>query len=254
MALRGVRLPNGAAGASAVLQEARQSEPAAPECASTVRPPPASGQRELRRPYLGQSKSAIAGPPSVRHGRACGTATTWYQGLPAVLVGQVREAPKGSTPRLRTARRQPWQRRERRWHRAPAAGELCTRLQHKTGADLLSVSRATPAREFSIGSLLLLPLSIRRAICSPERAEATTSALPPSTRCTMTSTTPTHAMILWRPPRPACYLRPPPTAPLAAPCAASSSTQVRRTPKPRATLSPPRSLQRLVWLAAQTVT
>ena len=49
--------------------------------------------------YLGQSKSAIAGPPSVRHGRACGTATTWYQGLPAVLVGQVREAPKGSSPR-----------------------------------------------------------------------------------------------------------------------------------------------------------
>ena len=114
----------------------------------------------------------------MRHGRACGTATTWYQGLPAVLVGQVREAPKGSSPRLRTARRHPWQRRERRGHRAPAAGELRTRLQHKTGADPLTVSRATPAREFSIGSLQLLPLSIRRAICSPERAEATTSALP----------------------------------------------------------------------------
>merc|ERR1711995_242133 len=71
----------------------------------------AFGQRDVRRPYLGQSKSAIAGPPSVRHGRACGTATTWYQGLPAVLVGQVREAPKGSSPRLRTARRHPWQRR-----------------------------------------------------------------------------------------------------------------------------------------------
>ena len=114
----------------------------------------------------------------MRHGRACGTATAWYQGLPAVLVGQVREAPKGSSPRLRTARRHPWQRRERRGHRAPAAGELRTRLQHKTGADPLTVSRATPAREFSIGSLQLLPLSIRRAICSPERAEATTSAPP----------------------------------------------------------------------------